>query len=197
LLTNKPEAHDLISQWVTDKIRFDIDDDFYEYADVNELDKFNKNEKVLDDLKAHLLNDDNEFDSILDIKGVDYDKYDQDYIAKDIINKIMKKDIVDSKHLLSMDEKKKKGVDIQTKIELRHQAVKENREKRLRELEMRRKEKLDKKEVELKAKQIVQKEEMDKKMRLNIEQQLIEQEVHKIRLEMAEQRKRDESLRRK
>ena len=159
------------------------------------MEKYKKNEKILDDLIAELLNDD--IDSMLDIKGVDYDKYDQDYIAKDIINKIMKKNIVDSKSLLNMDEKKKKGIDMQSKIEMRHQAVKENREKRLRDLEMKRKEKLEKKEIEMKAKQMVQKEENDKKMRIDIEQQLIEQEAQRLRLELAEQRQRDESLRRR
>lgn len=68
-------------------------------------------------------------DSILDIKGIDYDKYDESYITKDIISKIMKKEIVNPKKLLLDDEKKKKGTDMQLKIEMRHQAVKENREK--------------------------------------------------------------------
>jgi hypothetical protein len=194
-ILNLKEAHDLINQWVVDKIRFDIDDDFYNYVNVTEMEKYKKNEKILDDLKAELLNDD--LDNMLDIKGVDYDKYDQDYITKDIINKIMKKNIVDSKSLLNMDEKKKKVIDMQSKIEMRHQIVKENREKRLRELEMKRKEKLEKKEIEMKAKQMVQKEENDKKMRIDIEQQLIEQEAQRLRLEMAEQRQRDESLRRR
>lgn len=171
-----------------------MDDDFYNYVDVNEMNKFTNNEKVLDQLKAELMRD---TDSMLDIQGIDYDKYDEDYIAKDIVNKMMKKQVVDPKALLYMDDKKKKGVDTQLRIELRHQAVKENREKRLRELEMRRREKLEKKEIELKAKQMIQKEEHDKKMRNNIEQQLIEQEVQKLRLEMNEQRKRDEEIRKK
>lgn len=194
-IKNEPcsEAHDLINQWVTDKIRFDMDDDFYNYVDVGEMNLFNKNEKVLNEIKAELLSD----DDILDIKGVDYDKYDENYITKDIINKMMKKKIVDGKTLLYMDEKKAKPIDLKTKIELRHQAVKENREKRLRELEMKRKERLEKKEIELRAKQIIEKEDRDKKQRENIEQQLLEQEVQRLRIEMAEQRQREDEMRKK
>jgi hypothetical protein len=188
------EAHDLINQWVTDKIRFDMDDDFYNYVDVSEMNLFNKNEKVLNEIKAELLGDG---EDILDIKGVDYDKYDENYITKDIINKMMKKKIVDGKTLLYMDEKKTKPIDVKTKIELRHQAVKENREKRLKESEMKRKERLEKKEIELRAKQIIEKEERDKKQRENIEQQLLEQEVQRLRIEMAEQRQRENEIRKK
>ncbi len=191
---NFKEAHDLINQWVTDKIRLDMDDDFYNYVDVNEMNKFTSNEKALDKLKAEIMKDNTD---CLDICGIDYDKYDESYIAKDIVKKMMKKKVVDPKTLLYSDEKKPKFVDTQMKIELRHQAVKENRERRQRDLEMKRKEKLEKKEIELKAKQIVQKEERDKKMRQDIEQQLLEQEVQKLRIEMNQQRIRDEEMRRK
>jgi hypothetical protein len=189
------EAHDLINQWVTDKIRLDMDDDFYNYVDVNEMNKFASNEKFLDQIKKELLNDDEE--DFLDIKGIDYDKFDEGYIAKDIMGKILKKDLVNAKKLLTADEKKAKAIDTQMKIEMRHQAVKENREKRLQELEHKKREKLEKKEIELKAKQMVMKEEQEKKMRENIEQQLIEQEANRLRIEMMQQRQREEELRRK
>lgn len=172
-----------------------MDDDFYNYVDVGEMNTFQSNQKVLDQIKAEIMND--ETDSILDINGIDYDKYDEDYIAKDIVNKMMKKKFVDPVKLLKQDEKKAKPVDYQLKIELRHQAVKENREKRQKELEAKRKEKLEKKEIEIKAKQIVQKEEQDKIARMNIEQQLIEQEVQKLRVQMLEQRKHEEELRKR
>lgn len=44
---------------------------------------------------------------------------------------------------------------------------------------------------------MVQKEEQEKKLREEMEKQLIEQEAQRLRLEMAEQRQRDEDLRRR
>ena len=171
-----------------------MDDDFYNYVDVNEMNTFSNNEKALDKLKAEIMKDNTD---CLDICGIDYDKYDEGYIAKDIVNKMMKKKFIDPKTLLYADEKRPKHIDTQMKIELRHQAVKENRERRQRDLEMKRKEKLEKREIELKAKQIVQKEEKDKKTRQEIEQQLLEQEVQRLRIELSQQRIKDEELRRK
>ena len=71
----------------------------------------------------------------MDIKGFDYDKYDESYIARDIVNKMMKKEVVDTKKL-SLDDVKRpsKSTNLQMKIELRHQAVKMNREKRNQEI---------------------------------------------------------------
>ena len=171
-----------------------MDDDFYNYVDINEMNKFSSNEKALDQLKAEIMRDNTD---CLDICGIDYEKYDESYIAKDIVNKMMRKKFVDPKTLMYADEKKPKHIDTQMKLELRHQAVKENREKRQRDLELKRKERLEKKEIELKAKQIVQKEETDRKMRIDIEQQLIEQEVQRLRLEMNQQRIKEEEIRRK
>ncbi len=134
----------------------------------------------------------------MDIKGFDYDKYDESYIARDIVNKMMKKEVVDTKKL-SLDDVKRpsKSTNLQMKIELRHQAVKMNREKRNQEIETKRKEQLEKKDIELKARQMVEKEERDKLAKQTIEQQLIDQEVGRLRLEMAEQRRADEEIRRK
>jgi hypothetical protein len=183
----------LINQWVTDKIRLDVDEDLYNYVDVNEMNTFSQNERELNKLKTELLQED-----FLDIKGLDYDKYDEAYITQDIVGKIMKKKFFDEKKLMDTESSKKAASsDTRLKIEKRHQAVKENREKRLKEVEQKRKEKLEKKEIELKAKQIVQKEEEDKRMRENIEKQLIEQEAQRLRLEMAQQRQRDQELRRR
>ena len=173
-----------------------MDDDFYNYVDVSEMNQYVSNEKFLDQIKKELLND-NAGEDILDIKGIDYDKYDEGYIARDILGKIMNKDLVNTKKLLKADEKKSKVIDTQMKIEMRHQAVKENREKRLHEIEKNKREKLERKEIELKAKQMVLKEEQEKKMRENIEKQLIEQEANRLRIEMIQQRQRDEELRKK
>lgn len=168
--------------------------------DLNEINTFNNNEKELDRLRSELLAETEPID-MLDIRGVDYDKYDEAYITKDIMNRIMKKEIVDPRKLAATSnessEKKARFIDTKLKIEMRHQLVKENREKRRRELDEKRRERLEKKEIELKAKQMVLKEEQEKKMREDIEKQLIEQEAQRLRLEMAEKRKRDEEMRRK
>lgn len=192
---------------MADKIRLDIDDDIFNYIDLNEMNQFASNEKEMNKLKSELLFNDHEGEEaaldmdILAIKGVDYDKYDEEYLTKDIMKKIMKKKIIDPKKLASetvaTSDNKPKFSDTRLKIELRHQAVKENREKRRLEVEEKRREKLEKKEIELKAKMLVQKEEQDKRMREEIEKQLIEQEAQKLRLEMAEKRFRDEEMRKK
>ena len=184
-----------------------MDDDIFNYIDLNEMNQFASNEKEMDKLKSELLFNDHEGEEaaldmdILAIKGVDYDKYDEEYLTKDIMKKIMKKKIIDPKKLASetmaTSDNKPKFSDTRLKIELRHQAVKENREKRRLEVEEKRREKLEKKEIELKAKMLVQKEEQDKRMREEIEKQLIEQEAQKLRLEMAEKRFRDEEMRKK
>ena len=171
-----------------------MDDDFYNYVEVEEMNTYSNNEKILDQLKAEIMRDETD---MLDINGIDYDKYDEDYIAKDIVNKMMKKKFVDPVKLLKADEKKSKPIDYQLKIEMRHQAVKDNREKRLKDLELKKKERLNKKEIEMKAKQMVLKEEQDKIARMNIEQQLIDQEVQRLRIQMNEQRKHEEELRKR
>lgn len=54
------EAHDLINGWVTDKIRFDMDDDFYNYVDVEEVNKFTTTEKYLDKIRKEIMADEEE-----------------------------------------------------------------------------------------------------------------------------------------
>lgn len=174
-----------------------MDDDFYNYVDVDEVNKFTTTENYLDKIKREIMQDEEEED-LLDIKGFDYDKYDEEYIARDIVNKMMKKKVVDT-HQLAMDEPKRctKLNDTQLKMELRHKAVKLNREKRQQEIEEKRKRMLEKKEIELKAKQMVEKEENDKKIRGNIEQQLLDQEVERLRADMAKKRREEEEIRKK
>jgi len=192
------EAHDLINGWVTDKVRLDMDEDFYNYVGVDEMNRFTTTENYLAMLKAEIMRDDEDSQDLLDIKGFDYDKYDENYIARDIVNKMMKKKIVDPKKLNEDDSNKaKKGDNLQMKIEMRHQAVKMNREKKNQEIEAKRKLALEKKEVELKARQMVEKEESDRRARAEIEQQLIEQEVQRLRLEADEKRRHDEEVRRR
>ena len=54
------EAHDLINGWVADKIRFDMDDDFYNYVDVQEVNKFTTTEKYLDKIRKEIMADEEE-----------------------------------------------------------------------------------------------------------------------------------------
>lgn len=165
-----------------------MDDDIYNYVNVNEMNKFDENTKYLEEL----LNDDqNSTNNLLHISGLDYDKYDEKYIAKDIVNEMLKKKYVDPKSILKADDKKNQ-VDLRTKIEMRHQMVKENREKRLKDLEQKRKENLSKKEAEQQARQMLAKEEHEKRVKMNIEQQLLDQEVERLRNEMADQRRKEE-----
>ena len=45
----------MINQWVADKIRIDLDDDIYNYVDIDEMNTFSNNQKVLDQLKAEIM----------------------------------------------------------------------------------------------------------------------------------------------
>ena len=203
------EAHDLINQWVADKIRLDMDDELFEYADVSEMTRFASNQKILDELKSKAATSSSSSkvdtagnnESVLDIKGVDYDKYDEAYIAKDVIGRLMRKQIVDPSRLggadYGDDEKTKRALNTHMRIEIRHKLVKENRDERQRQLEETRRQRLARRQVELDAKQIVQREEEEKRRRREIEQQLIEHEAQRLRVEMAEQRRRDDEARHK
>ncbi len=175
-----------------------MDEDFYNYVNVEEMNKFTTTENYLASLKAEIMGGEENSQDLLDINGFDYDKYDENYIARDIVSKMMKKKIIDTKKLTQEDtERVRKGENTQMKIEMRHQAVKLKREKRNQEIETKRKLALEKKEVELRARQMVEKEESDKRARAEIEQQLIDQEVQRLRLEVAEKRRQDEEARRK
>lgn len=110
----------------------------------------------------------------------------------------MKKNIIDPK-ILSLDNSKNvnKNDNPLTKMELRQQQVRSNREKRQKEIEMGRKEKLIKKEVEMQARFMVEKEEKDNKIRKEIEQQLLDQEVNRLRIEMEKKHRIEEEKRKK
>lgn len=45
---------------MTDKIRFDMDDDFYNYVDVEEVNKFTTTEKYLDKIRKEIMADEEE-----------------------------------------------------------------------------------------------------------------------------------------
>lgn len=143
--------------------------------------------------------------SVLDISGFDYDKYSEAYIAKDIVSQMLKKDLVSRADLMTENddgEHKSKGrgprvIDYKAKMDMRQHMVKENREKRQREVEEKRKERLLKKEIEFKAKQMVQREQIEKQMKQNLEEELLEKEVQRLRAVMNEQRKQEAEIRKK
>lgn len=178
-----------------EKVRLDFDNDFFNYVDVSEMNKFQDNLKTLDDYNpSSRVQEIIQNENFLDIPSWDYDKYDQNYIVDDLMKQMSKKNFVNTKKLLKTPRSASNVPDIRTKIELRHQQVKLNREKRMKEAEEKRKEKLAKKEAELEARRLLQKEEQQKKLRANIEQQLLEQEIEKLRKERIEQRKKEDEL---
>ncbi len=193
-----------MNHWITDKIRLDLDEDIYNYVDINEMKNFDgkkapaKQEKF--DLMHYLQQTDenqNITTGMLHISGLDYDKYDETYIAKDIVNEMMKKRLVNTKDLLQKDQNAKKFDDLKAKIDMRHQKVKENRDKRTKDVENKRKENLIKKEAEIHAKEMIKREENDKRMRLQLEQQLLEQETDRLRKEIANKRHQEELVKQK
>jgi hypothetical protein len=124
-------------------------------------------------------------------KLIDNSDYDGRRKSKNLSNKFMY-----GKGLANKKENVR-PTNFQMKMELRQQAAKEKRDRRLRENEQRRKEMLEKKEAELRVKQTIQKEENEKRMREHLEQQLIEQEAQRLRIEMAVKRRHEEELRKK
>ena len=54
------EAHGLINEWMTDKIRLDMDDDIYNYVDIEEVNKFTTTENYLAKIKKEIMDDEKE-----------------------------------------------------------------------------------------------------------------------------------------
>ncbi len=194
----------MLNHWITDKIRMDLDEDIYNYVNVNEINEFSSSKLPPKEEKFSLVDYLDQTDAnknittgLLHISGLDYDKYDETYIAKDIVGELMKKRLVNTKELLKKDQKSNKFDDLKAKIDMRHQKVKENREKRTKDVETKRKETLIKKEAELNAREMIKKEENEKRMRMQLEQQLLEQETERLRKEIAIKRQHDELVKQK
>ncbi|XP_074653357.1 coiled-coil domain-containing protein 191-like [Tubulanus polymorphus] len=195
------EAQDLLNEWMNEKVNLDsgldIDDDYYDY-------KFER------PTRAEVQR---EWDNLVDIDNlplnlpkhvthkpaVEYDLINQDEseIVDTILHNMLNKQVIndDVKRDLSLEKHKLNSIDPRTKMTLRHQQVKENREKREKELERKRREQQLQKEARSQAKRIVLKEEQAKEMKKKKEEEAVQKEMMKIRREMDEQRRQEEEER--
>ncbi|KAK6173528.1 hypothetical protein SNE40_016960 [Patella caerulea] len=201
------EAEELLTQWMNEKVILndEIDDEYI--ADV-------WNQRTIEsDVKKewdYLLADDEDGEeeaykmSISRKRSESPDPYqhlyegDESEAVASILQNMMKKDVVKEtfKKDLGFEENKP---DPRLKMELRHKQVKENREKREREIEKARREKQSRKDAHLQAKKIVLKEEKEKEVKSKREEFEIQKEMVKIRKQLQEERqtKEEEKLRKK
>ncbi|XP_064650515.1 coiled-coil domain-containing protein 191-like [Lineus longissimus] len=195
------EAQDLLNQWVTEKVNLD-DGDGYDDMDDGWCNKPSKaeikrewdNMVVLGDYQ-----DENpDVPSAYKHRTPSVDPYydleneNENEIVGNILNNLMEKDVVHEGFKGDLGLEKRPEVDPRTKMKLRHQQVKENRERRERELEKKNREQRTRKETQFQAKQIVMKEEKERAMKEKREDLLLQQEMARVRKEMFEQRRMEE-----
>ncbi|KAJ8321390.1 hypothetical protein KUTeg_001072 [Tegillarca granosa] len=188
------EAQELLSQWIDEKVNLDNDDD--DFVDEN----WHQRASQCDVKKEwdHLLeNNYDEYGIKTTPKKIkDEDPYaflencDENEAVEMVLQRMLDKKVVkdDFTQDLGLDKWAERK-DPRTKMELRHQQVKENREKREKELEKRRRALQAKKEATHKAKQMILKEEHEKAATLKKEEMMVRKEMVKIRKEMQEERR--------
>ncbi|GFR83582.1 coiled-coil domain-containing 191 [Elysia marginata] len=117
-----------------------------------------------------------------------------DSVLKNMLSKEVVKDTFKKK--IGLDEDPLP--DPRTKMELRHQMVKENRERRQREEDKRRQQLTMRKEARLTAQKLIVKEQKERESRARHEDQQLKKEMARIRKEMHEDRyKKEEEMKRK
>ncbi|XP_052805638.1 coiled-coil domain-containing protein 191-like [Mya arenaria] len=190
------EAQELLSQWMEEKVNLtgglgpDIDcnyeDDAWEKHELQSDVKREWDNMLANNYEEYglMLSSREEKKTSKDIYNMDEDEavasVMKNMLNKQVVRKEFKKD-------LGLD-KWAKQKDPRTKMELRQQQVKENREKREAELRRQREEKQNRKIVQSAAKQLVQREERQKELLGRKEEMAIRKEMAKIRKEMREER---------
>ncbi|KAK3107858.1 hypothetical protein FSP39_023636 [Pinctada imbricata] len=191
------EAHELLSQWMEEKVNLSVPDSDYNDNALHQRALQGEVKREWD----HLLENNYDEESLYRIRKTEkeedpyafLDKMDEASAVDSIIQHMLNKKVVKDTFTedLGLNEWTKHK-DPRTKMQLRHQQVKENREKREKELERKRKDQQAKKDALHQAKQIVLREERDKVMKAKREDMEIKKEMAKIRKEMQEERRRAE-----
>ncbi|KAL3887288.1 hypothetical protein ACJMK2_027231 [Sinanodonta woodiana] len=193
------EAHELLSQWMNDRVDFGGDDE------PDNVDDIWHQRAVESDVKRewdHLLaNNYEEFGLQLSSRKTNKpeDPYNHLYEMDDseavstVLQNMMGKELIKESFTrdLGFDELSKYK-DPRTKMQLRHQQVKENRERRQKELEKRHREIQAKKEAYSEARQVLAKEDRDKALRMKKEEMEIRKEMAVIRKLMADEKQQSE-----
>nr|KAG5703370.1 hypothetical protein BaRGS_023417 [Batillaria attramentaria] len=197
------EAEALLTEWITEKVNLHGDDPSDD-LDLVETDPWRKQELGT---KAR-----REWDSMLNgnleelgidspwtkPKRDDTDPYaniynlDDDEAVSTVMRNMLEKEVVKDDFFKDLGfDSDRKAHDPRTKMEMRHQRVKENREKREKELERKRKDTDSKKQARLTARQMVMKEEKEKEMHAKREELEVRKEMARLRKEMQESRQRE------
>ncbi|KAK7492138.1 hypothetical protein BaRGS_00016612 [Batillaria attramentaria] len=197
------EAEALLTEWITEKVNLHGDDPSDD-LDLVETDPWRKQELGT---KAR-----REWDSMLNgnleelgidspwtkPKRDDTDPYaniynlDDDEAVSTVMRNMLEKEVVKDDFCKDLGfDSDWKAHDPRTKMEMRHQRVKENREKREKELERKRKDTDSKKQARLTARQMVMKEEKEKEMHAKREELEVRKEMARLRKEMQESRQRE------
>ncbi|KAH9504307.1 hypothetical protein Btru_064596 [Bulinus truncatus] len=215
------EAQELLSQWMSEKVRYDYDDGFddleawrrarknkYDILDKVEL-KNDTHDISLERLTKLALDEDFEIDETAIYERVkrnavgNRDPYENLYELEDsqavqsVLKTMLSKEMVKDNFKKDLGLQDEPRSDPRTKMELRHKMVKENRDKREKEDQKRKSQAQLKKEARLQAQQLILKEQKEREMRARREEVELKKEMAKIRKEMHEDRKhREEELRR-
>ncbi|KAG2457301.1 coiled-coil domain-containing protein 191 [Polypterus senegalus] len=180
------EARDLLDNWMTSKLRLDLEVDDENLA-ISSKDHSLETESQLLTEKASQFQQYNKFDDLYshlehEAETATVHSFLQELMAKEVATS----GILDD-HRMDKEEKPKK--DPRLIMELRHQQVKESRQRRQAELEQQRREKLMKKEAHAEAQRLLQEEERLKQLAARKQEEDIQREVVRLRKEMAEQRR--------
>ncbi|KAK3611353.1 hypothetical protein CHS0354_025881 [Potamilus streckersoni] len=200
------EAHELLSQWMTERVDFGKDDE------PDSVDDIWHQRAIESDVKRewdHLLaNNYEEFGLQLSSRKTtnkpEADPYSHLYEMDDseavstVLQNMMEKELIKESFTrdLGFDELSKHK-DPRTKMQLRHQQVKENRERRQKELEKRHREIQAKKEAYSEARQILAKEDREKALKMKKEEMEIRKEMAVIRKLMAVEKQQAEEKKRR
>ncbi|XP_041372420.1 coiled-coil domain-containing protein 191-like [Gigantopelta aegis] len=200
------EAQELLTQWMNEKVvlsdDIDIDDEYWPRIRAQAEVKAEWDHLLADNTDDWDLTNSarSQYASTPTDNFFDVDNLDETSAVESIVQRMLGKQVVQEDFLndLGLDESKKRK-DPRLKMELRHQQVKENREKREKELEKKRRALRERKDAHLQAKQIIKKEEQEKEINAKHEEMEIKQEMASIRKQMQEDRKKmeEEALRRK
>ncbi|CAF1343230.1 unnamed protein product, partial [Didymodactylos carnosus] len=192
------EAREILDEWVQTKLRLeagldDSDDDEQQQLGVVRAVKEACNLSMSDEFNFI-------YDQPKDIitfnnPSLYYETHDEVDLVKDILHDLRTKDVINRQNLKIIEQTKPETIDIQTKIELRHQKVKENHEQMQREREIKKKQIQAKKEAETQARLLILKEERERALKAKQEEEEIERHVISIRKEMNEKRYQDDEQR--
>ncbi|XP_053467453.1 coiled-coil domain-containing protein 191 isoform X1 [Ictalurus furcatus] len=177
------EAQTILSDWMNKKLRLELEmDEEDEEEEQTEEEPAKLNYTNFNDMYSQLAAEDESFE------------------VRHFLQDLMEIDVMDRKTVqglrLDVDDEKKRGPDPNVTMEIRHKQVKERRAQRDAEWERQRREQEAQREALEEAKRLECKEQRRRKQEAQRQEELLQQEVVRLRREMQE-KKRMEQLARK